>query len=218
MAMPSITGSRASLLNASKMGSWRGISGHLSAGCAARRLRWRFLSNRKLPLIASVLAGLFGASDMLACGPDFPWDLLTNRTATLDTMPINNTFAYTAARLAPSRKDDLHAIEPEFTEGDTGPGTLADALTQPKLRDCLRPRPRHCSKCAQRPAAISQMTRANCSPPRSDSTRRAPSTFTKAIRARRSRDSRRSLICLPTSAAIARFGQPICSVGFRQQR
>jgi tetratricopeptide (TPR) repeat protein len=88
------------------------------------------MRNRKLPLIASVLAGLFGASVVLACGFDFPWDLLTNRTATLDTMPINNTFAYAAARLAPSPKDDLHAIEPEFTEGDTGPGTLADALTQ----------------------------------------------------------------------------------------
>jgi cellulose synthase operon protein C len=88
------------------------------------------MRNRKLPLIASLLAGLFGASVVLACGFDFPWDLLTNRTATLDTMPINNTFAYAAARLAPSPKDDLHAIEPEFTEGDTGPGTLADALTQ----------------------------------------------------------------------------------------
>jgi tetratricopeptide (TPR) repeat protein len=88
------------------------------------------MRNRKLPLIASVLVALFGASVVLACGDDFPWDLLTNRAATLDTMPINNTFAYAAARLAPSPKDDLHAIEPEFTEGDTGPGTLADALTQ----------------------------------------------------------------------------------------
>jgi tetratricopeptide (TPR) repeat protein len=88
------------------------------------------MRNRKLPLIASVLAALFGASVVLACGDDFPWNLLTNRAATLDTMPINNTFAIAVARLAPSPKDDLHAVEPEFTEGDTGPGTLADALTQ----------------------------------------------------------------------------------------
>jgi cellulose synthase operon protein C len=88
------------------------------------------MRNRKLPLIASALAALFGASIVLACGPDFPWNLLTNRAATLDTMPINNTFAIAVARLAPSPKDDLHAIEPEYTEGDTGPGTLADALTQ----------------------------------------------------------------------------------------
>jgi cellulose synthase operon protein C len=87
------------------------------------------MRNRKLPLIA-VVAACLGASVALACGPDFPWGLLTNRAATLDTMPINNTFAIAVARLAPSPKDDLHAIEPEYTEGDTGPGTLADALTQ----------------------------------------------------------------------------------------
>jgi cellulose synthase operon protein C len=88
------------------------------------------MRNRKLPLIGPVLAALFGASIVLACGPDSPWNLLTNRTATLDTMPINNTFAFAVARLTLSPKEDLHAIEPEYTEGDTGPGTLADALTQ----------------------------------------------------------------------------------------
>jgi cellulose synthase operon protein C len=83
------------------------------------------MRNRKLPLIA-VVAACFGASVALACGGDFSWNLLTNRAATLDTMPINNTFAFAVARLAPSPKDDLHAIEPEYT----GAGTLADALTQ----------------------------------------------------------------------------------------
>ncbi len=83
------------------------------------------MRNRKLPLLASVLAALFVASVVLACGDDFPWGLLANRAATLDTMPINNTFAHAASRLAPSPKDDLHANEPQYT----GAGTQADALT-----------------------------------------------------------------------------------------
>ena len=83
------------------------------------------MRNRKLPVIASALASLFGASVVLACGGDFSWNLLTDRAATLDTMPINNAFAHAVARLAPSPKDHLHALEPEYT----GAGMQSDLLT-----------------------------------------------------------------------------------------
>src|ERR1700719_4492826 len=85
------------------------------------------MRNVKLQMIAAVVLACFGASVALACGFDFPWQLLNNRAATLDTMPVNNSFAFAAARLLPSPKDELHAAEPEHTGGDE---TLADALSQ----------------------------------------------------------------------------------------
>jgi len=85
------------------------------------------MRNIKRQLVAACVIALFGASVALACGFDFPWQLLNNRAATLDTMPVNNSFAFAAARLLPSPKDELHAAEPEHTGGDE---TLADALSQ----------------------------------------------------------------------------------------
>jgi tetratricopeptide (TPR) repeat protein len=85
------------------------------------------MRNIKRQLIAACVIALFGASVALACIPEFGWQLLNNRAATLDTMPVNNSFAFAAARLLPSPKDELHAAEPEHTGGDE---TLADALSQ----------------------------------------------------------------------------------------
>ena len=84
------------------------------------------MRNLKRQLIFACVIASFGASVALACGFDFAWQLLDNRAATLDTMPIHNSFNYVAARLAPSPKDDLHAVEPEHTDGDE---TSADALS-----------------------------------------------------------------------------------------
>jgi tetratricopeptide (TPR) repeat protein len=70
------------------------------------------MRNRKLQMIAAVLLVCFGASVALACGWDFPWQLLDDRAATLDTMPVDTrSFAYAEAHLFPSPNDKLIAEE-----------------------------------------------------------------------------------------------------------
>ncbi|HVN63718.1 MAG TPA: hypothetical protein VMT58_03720, partial [Candidatus Binataceae bacterium] len=59
-------------------------------------------------------AGLFlmiWTSAAIACGPSFPWQLLDDRAATLNTMPVDNSFAGLAAQLLPPPKDNLRANE-----------------------------------------------------------------------------------------------------------
>ena len=56
------------------------------------------------------IALTLGASVALACGPDFPWQLLDNRQATLAATP-SNSFAYEATHLVPAPKDSLRAAE-----------------------------------------------------------------------------------------------------------
>jgi cellulose synthase operon protein C len=66
------------------------------------------MRNLKRPLIASVLAAVFGASIVLACGGDFSWQPFDDRAVTLDTMPVNTrSFAYAEAHLFPSPNDKL---------------------------------------------------------------------------------------------------------------
>jgi tetratricopeptide (TPR) repeat protein len=70
------------------------------------------MRNVKLQMIAAVVLGCFGASVALACGWDFPWQLLENRAATLDTMPVDSkSFAYTEAHLFPAPTDKLTTEE-----------------------------------------------------------------------------------------------------------
>ena len=72
----------------------------------------------KSQLFVAIVVACCGASVALACGFDFPWQLLTNRAATLDTMPINNSFAFAAAHVAPSTRDHLVTVEPEYSTGE----------------------------------------------------------------------------------------------------
>lgn len=60
-------------------------------------------------LIACVIACL-AAAVALACGPDFPWQLLDSRKETLEATPANS-FAFEAVRLLPPPTDTLKAIE-----------------------------------------------------------------------------------------------------------
>src|SRR3984957_5505456 len=70
------------------------------------------MRNVKLQMIAAVVLACFGASVALACGFYFPWQLLDNRAATLDTMPVDTkSFAYAEAHLFPSPNDKLIAEE-----------------------------------------------------------------------------------------------------------
>ncbi len=76
------------------------------------------MCNLKRPLIASVLAALFGASIVLACGGDFSWQPFDDRAATLDTMPVDiRSFAYAEAHLLPSPNDKLITEEIGYPNG-----------------------------------------------------------------------------------------------------
>ena len=57
--------------------------------------------NRKSLAAALVLACAAGAGIVIACGPDFPPQLLDDRAGTLQGTPANS-FAYEAARLMPA--------------------------------------------------------------------------------------------------------------------
>src|SRR6266851_6776337 len=56
----------------------------------------------------------------LACGPDFPWQLLSNRAGTLRATP-KNSFAFEAAHLVAPPKDKLKAVEDAFPSSDPLP-------------------------------------------------------------------------------------------------
>ncbi len=91
------------------------------------------MHNRKLPLIASVLAALFGASAVLACGVDFGWQLLDNRAATLDTMPLDTkSFAYAEAHLFPPPNDKLTAEETDYPDEARNDG-IAEAVAHAEV-------------------------------------------------------------------------------------
>src|SRR5579862_3250668 len=95
-----------------------------SAGCGAPPLSETFMFNRRHLAIAIVLT--LGATVALACGPDFPWQLLDDRAATLSATP-SNSFAYEAAHLAPVPKDDLKAVEFDEYQQDQARASFADA-------------------------------------------------------------------------------------------
>lgn len=83
-------------------------------------------SSAKTSKIAWAVAGLFtvGAAAVIACGPDFPLQLLDDRAGTLKNTPANS-FAWEAAHLvAPS--DQLQADEGTTYEGqrEDDPGSL----------------------------------------------------------------------------------------------
>lgn len=84
-----------------------------------------------------LLAGLglcLLATLALACGPDFPWQLLDDRAATLKATPANS-FAYEAAHLAPAPQDSLRAVEVATWWGEN----LLDAARTKAEADGLPP-------------------------------------------------------------------------------
>ena len=68
------------------------------------------MSNPKKLAKALLFAGLIGAGVVIACGPDFPAQLLDDRGGTLHATP-SNSFRYEAARLTPAT-DALRAAIP----------------------------------------------------------------------------------------------------------
>ena len=66
------------------------------------------MPNRRI--LVGIATITLGASVALACGPDFPWQLLDNRSETLSDTPANS-FTYEISHLVPAPKDDLKAVE-----------------------------------------------------------------------------------------------------------
>ena len=71
---------------------------------------------RRVALFA--LACVMPLSATLACGPDFPQNLLDDRKASLLDLP-DGTFAFEAAHLLPTPDDHLRVVEDAYS-GDTG--------------------------------------------------------------------------------------------------
>jgi len=93
-----------------------------------------FMRNLRLQLIATCIVALFGASVALACGMIFPWQLLDNRTATLDTMPVNtNSFAFAASHLVPSPKDFMSPAETPYSCCEPHNDEVAEAVAQAEV-------------------------------------------------------------------------------------
>ncbi len=85
------------------------------------------MSNRSLWAISLVLG--LGAAAAVACGPDFPWQLLDHRSWTLDATPANS-FAFEAQHLVKA-SDRLRAVETEpFASNPAGPSAWALGLTE----------------------------------------------------------------------------------------
>ncbi len=94
------------------------------------------MSGRKAIAIALFL--LAGVAVALACGPDFPWQLLDDRNDTLKATP-KNSFAFEAAHLVPAPKDHLKAVEANPYEGpDDTANTLMKADAEGVTKDQAR--------------------------------------------------------------------------------
>jgi cellulose synthase operon protein C len=92
------------------------------------------MRNLRRQLVAACILACFGASVAFACSAVFPWQLLDNRAATLDTMPVNtNSFAYVEAHLVPSPKDFMSPEEIPYSYGEPHNDVLAEAVAQAEV-------------------------------------------------------------------------------------
>ncbi|MDG3443696.1 hypothetical protein [Nitrospirillum amazonense] len=83
-------------------------------------------SPRVLTLSVLLLTGVAGIA--IACGPDFPWQLLDRREVTLAETPAN-PFAWEAAHLVPAPTDTMKAVENRWATDDTRAKLRTDAET-----------------------------------------------------------------------------------------
>ncbi|WP_044561425.1 hypothetical protein [Azospirillum sp. B4] len=85
------------------------------------------MSARKRRLLALSLSLLAGAAGVaVACGPDFPWQLLDRRDVTLAETPAN-PFAWEAAHLVAPPTDTMKAVENRWATDDTRAKIRTDA-------------------------------------------------------------------------------------------
>jgi tetratricopeptide (TPR) repeat protein len=79
------------------------------------------MSLSRVTVLAAIAAAAIGGA--LACGPDFPWQLLSARQETM-TEPVWLDFSYDAARLAAPPRDGLRAVE----RPDEATGTVTESV------------------------------------------------------------------------------------------
>ncbi|MEE3622541.1 hypothetical protein UCD39_00840 [Nitrospirillum sp. BR 11752] len=84
--------------------------------------------NKRRALALSVLLLTGAAGIAIACGPDFPWQLLDRRDVTLAETPAN-PFAWEAAHLVPTPTDTMKAVENRWATDDTRAKLRIDAET-----------------------------------------------------------------------------------------
>ena len=82
------------------------------------------------PRKSLLLAVLVGVSPAVACGPDFPNSLLSDRTDTLENLPMGS-FAFEMRRLLVDPQDRLIAVEPDYYN----PTPPAEESTPPRPID-----------------------------------------------------------------------------------
>ncbi|TWB18495.1 hypothetical protein FBZ89_110144 [Nitrospirillum amazonense] len=90
--------------------------------------------HRVLTLSVLLLTGAAGIA--IACGPDFPWQLLDRREVTLAETPAN-PFAWEAAHLVPAPTDMMKAVENRWATDDTRAKLRTDAETAGLAPDAL---------------------------------------------------------------------------------
>ncbi len=78
-------------------------------------------------LVLAMLVGMLPMATAVACGPDFPQNLLDDRKASLLDLP-EGTFEYEAAHLVPRPADYLHAVEGSPWEDAAEARAKADAI------------------------------------------------------------------------------------------
>src|SRR5438128_6791237 len=79
-----------------------------SAGRAAPNLGGNSMSRHRIAIVACIAVATVGGA--LACGPDFPWQLLDDRQTTM-TEPVAFGFSFDAIRLVAAPQDMLRAVE-----------------------------------------------------------------------------------------------------------
>lgn len=89
------------------------------------------MSSNKIVVGAVVAAACLGVA--LACGPNFPWQLLDNRDQTVAD-PVGLGFNFEASRLVPAPKDKLQFVEPRDPtwgyDDRTAPEVIASERTE----------------------------------------------------------------------------------------
>lgn len=82
------------------------------------------MSVSRLAVFGAIAAAAIGGA--IACGPDFPWQLLSNRNETM-TEPTWLDFGYDTARLVPPPRDSLRAMEqPDYLQGPDSEAVLME--------------------------------------------------------------------------------------------
>ena len=95
------------------------------------------MSSHKVTLLALLAAAGMGVA--LACGPDFPTQVLDNRNAIVS--PVSLSFPFEASRLVAKPADRLRVVEPDPSQYNQAP-LAPEAVTK-----CVNEKPEDFASC-----------------------------------------------------------------------